>query len=356
MVDWNDETEQRALSLLQSPMGALQFADAFRPDQATRSVGSRSLAGHARLRRLESLGLVRRTRGATPALDTFIATSVMDAPQPGSPPQPPPELQVQPGGDVIEIQRRSVGRLAPTPTQPADGELIVDPVTGEVTRVTRERLGRAQMPAPPQTPAAQSTQQPSAVLALSMLIFGLKFAPPLDPIVRRQKLSEVFVLISQTPQVPSWLRQEHDLLWQREMQAPAAAPVVPPPPAQQPMQAVPTMQQTLQMIQQMQAWVQQRHSQPPVAVSQQQPTVQVVPPSVDPMAMMQLMKQTFDLFQQMQAWARRQQQPAPAIPQQQQPPAVQAMPPSADPMVMMQRMQQMVGLFQQMRASAAPPA
>ncbi len=280
MVDWNDETEQRALSLLQSPMGALQFADAFWPEKSSRSVGSRSLSGHVTLRRLESLGLVTRTRGATPALDQFVAVDATSA-SPLAPPPQPPELHVQPdgqvvaverrtvgklasetaptpaspmqpaelyvaaNGEVLEVQRRSLGRVAAVPERAASGELVVD-ASGNVVRITKEVIGRAQLPPPPQAPAAQSTQQPSAALALSMLIFGLKFAPPIDPIVRRQKLSEVFVLISQIPQVPSWLRQQYDLLWQRETQAPAAAPVVPPPPAQQPMQAVPTMQQMLQ--------------------------------------------------------------------------------------------------------------
>jgi len=157
-VSMSPETEQRALDLLQVPTSALAFADQFWPAKTNRPPGKRSLAGHATLRRLIESGLVRRIEGPTPSADLFVAS---DASPEGFADELPPELQMDPRtGQVVEVQRRAVGRIANGAEQQPEGEIHVDPVTGMMTRV--QVIGRAQVPAPAQAPAPPAPQAPPA--------------------------------------------------------------------------------------------------------------------------------------------------------------------------------------------------
>lgn len=231
----------RALEILHEPRTAADFWRLYEPDDAGLSQGELSKSGHPPLRSLVQRGLVRRNLNGSAASDTFVAVDApagATAPAPGAPPAPPPELHVE-GGSVVEVQRRPLGRLATVPEQPQDGELHVD-ADGNVVRVTREVLGRAQLPQqpPPQAvapaPPQQQPTQPNEGFALSLLLFEVAFLCP-DRVLRARKLSEACALILRTPQAPPWMREKFNELWLKEMQAPAAAPATPQPaPQQQP--------------------------------------------------------------------------------------------------------------------------
>jgi hypothetical protein len=87
MIEMSEETIKRALAILRVPRTAVEFFDLFRPEEAGRPRGSRSLAGHVVLRKLVARGDVRRTRGATAALDQFVDARAFE----GQTRMPPPQ-------------------------------------------------------------------------------------------------------------------------------------------------------------------------------------------------------------------------------------------------------------------------
>lgn len=113
-----DDVAERAAQALSRPLRSHELADAVWPDRADRPLAAKSRAGHAAGR-----DLVERGWAVQNADGTYLAASLTD-----------PTRQ---------------------DAQPLDGELVVDPATGTVTRVVRHVLGHTQIS--PQTP-----QQPTA--------------------------------------------------------------------------------------------------------------------------------------------------------------------------------------------------
>jgi hypothetical protein len=140
-----DDIAQRALDALTRPLRSHELADAVWPEREDRPLAAKSRAGHAAGR-----DLIERGWAIQNGDGTYVAASLLD--EAFATPAVPPELHVGPDGAVVEVQRRTLGRVAAVPEQPVDGELVVDPATGTVTRVVRHVLGHTQMPAPPQQP------------------------------------------------------------------------------------------------------------------------------------------------------------------------------------------------------------
>jgi hypothetical protein len=150
-----DDVAQRALDALTRPLRSHELADAVWPERIERPLAAKSRAGHAAGRDLIERGLaIQNTDGTYSA--TTAAPPLQDV--------QPAELRVE-GDQVVSVARTSLGRLATAaPEQPMDGELVVDPATGTVTRVVRQVLGHTQIPAPPQQPRPAPPQPDNSTL------------------------------------------------------------------------------------------------------------------------------------------------------------------------------------------------
>lgn len=150
----HDDDAQRALTALSRPLKSHELADAVFPDRSDRPHAARSRSGHAIGRDLVDRGWAVRNDD-----DTYIAASLANS-MPQVAPGSPPEIVVDPNTrEVMEVQRRTVGRLASTPGRAQEGQIVIEP-TGQIVRVSREIVGRAALPAPQAQAAAQPPQQP----------------------------------------------------------------------------------------------------------------------------------------------------------------------------------------------------
>jgi len=239
------EDEQRALAILATPRTAAHFAEEYwGPEVADDSPGTRSRRGHALLASMVRAGRARRYSEG--GLDLYMAVGAHPVMQPPATlPAEPPLLHVE-GDQVVAVERRVLGPLANggAPAQSTDGQLRVDPSTGEVTRVHVERLGRAQLPATAvAAPAAMLSPHQSAwqvwidaryrdLQGVQWLLSQALAAPDLGS--RAAKLEEV-----RAKWLPLLVEQTH---WARLMSLPElpqlarmaaemAAPPAPPAPA-----------------------------------------------------------------------------------------------------------------------------
>jgi len=270
------------------PYAAHELADYVWPDRAERPLAARSRGGHACGRDLVQRGLAIQNPDGTysaatsapPPTPTLpaelhvqpdgqviaverraVGKLASDAtPTPAASPMQPAELYVAANGEVLEVQRRSLGRVAAVPERAASGELVVD-ASGNVVRITKEVIGRAQLPTPPQAPAvAQPASQTNELPTIVALLHEVSFSSSLDPDTRRGKLGEAGLMIMRN-QVEPVLLQVFGSLWNLWMTPPPSPQVAPPVPPAQPPPAVnlmAMMQATLDLFQKMQAMAQQR--------------------------------------------------------------------------------------------------
>ena len=218
-----ESVDRAVYALSRGPLEAHVLARELFPEREYPDLASARRAGHAAGRDLIARGVAVRQSDGPYALAQTNGHATA--------PPAPAELQVDPAtGQVFE--RRAVGQLATEPDEP-EGELEVDRL-GNVFRVTREPVGRAQLPAmlrerpqrrtepqpqppyapPPPVPQPNYAEQAAAwgelkrpeMVSLLLLHFEATFMTP-DPIAKHRKNEELRVrMLTLATEANAWAR------------------------------------------------------------------------------------------------------------------------------------------------------